>query len=166
MDLLAHPNVKLFVSQAGRQSCEEAMVRMVPTVAIPFIGDQVSNAAMLEKLGVGKKILPKELTVQRLRDTIFEVVQNPRFKENVEQVAREVRDTPMNATETAVWYIEHAIRNRGSSMFRYRGKQMSVYEFYFFDVLSFCVGILLVVVLVLWKVVLVLKTKPNKIKQS
>nr|CAI5838450.1 unnamed protein product [Callosobruchus analis] len=46
-DLLGHRNIKLFITQCGLQSLEEAVVNHVPMVAIPFIPEQRRNARLL-----------------------------------------------------------------------------------------------------------------------
>jgi glucuronosyltransferase len=40
-DLLEHPKIKLFITQGGHQSMEEAIHCKVPVLVIPFLGDQV-----------------------------------------------------------------------------------------------------------------------------
>ena len=44
-DILAHPGVKLFLTQSGINSLYEAAYNAVPMVSVPIIGDQVNNAA-------------------------------------------------------------------------------------------------------------------------
>ena len=48
-DVLAHPAVKLFVTQSGINSLYEAAYNAVPMVSVPIIGDQINNAA---KVGI------------------------------------------------------------------------------------------------------------------
>jgi len=40
-DILAHPNVKLFVTHGGLLSCTESVLRGKPIVGIPIFGDQM-----------------------------------------------------------------------------------------------------------------------------
>ena len=44
-DILANPGVKAFVTQSGINGLYEAAHHAVPMVSIPFIGDQINNAA-------------------------------------------------------------------------------------------------------------------------
>ena len=44
-DVLGHPAVKAFVTQAGINSLYEAAYHAVPIVAVPLIADQDENAA-------------------------------------------------------------------------------------------------------------------------
>lgn len=57
-DILAHPNVKLFVTHGGLLSCTEAILRGKPIVGIPIFGDQmVSNGCSYGTCSSGYHIL-------------------------------------------------------------------------------------------------------------
>lgn len=77
--VLAHPKVKLFISQGGLQSTEEAIVAKVPIVTIPFIFDQFYNAKKIEELGIGRLLYFEDLNADNFKDTIVDVLTNPRF---------------------------------------------------------------------------------------
>lgn len=42
-DILAHPNVKLFITHSGLFGTFEALANGVPLMMIPFFGDQYRN---------------------------------------------------------------------------------------------------------------------------
>lgn len=44
-DVLGHPSVRAFVTQAGINSLQEAAYHAVPVVSIPLVADQGDNAA-------------------------------------------------------------------------------------------------------------------------
>ncbi|KAJ8925490.1 hypothetical protein NQ315_009328 [Exocentrus adspersus] len=75
-DVLAHPNIKVFVSQTGLQSTEEAIDRGVPIVGVPFIADQPMNTKVITKIGVGLGVDYETVTKEELRDVIIEVAEN------------------------------------------------------------------------------------------
>ena len=76
--LAAHPNIRLFVTQGGLQSFNEAVNNEVPMIGIPFIGDQKHNVAKLVSAGVGLKIDFKSLTKETVLETFNTVLKNPR----------------------------------------------------------------------------------------
>lgn len=80
--ILAHPNVKLFLTQGGLQSLEEAIVFKVPVLAIPFIFDQHYNAKRIVQLGIGQSLNFEDLNNQILKSSILEVATNPRLVES------------------------------------------------------------------------------------
>lgn len=77
-DLLGHPNVKLFITQAGLQSLEEAIVRETPLLAIPFIGDQFDNALKIKTLGIGLSLNSQSLDKVSFKSAILEIINNSR----------------------------------------------------------------------------------------
>lgn len=78
-DVLAHPNIKAFVTQGGLQSIEEAISRQVPMVGIPFIGDQPMNVNKLNRSGLAVALDPANLNKNQLKKAIVEVVTNPKY---------------------------------------------------------------------------------------
>lgn len=75
-DVLRHPNIKLFITQAGLQSTEEGLLNGVPLLALPFLGDQYFNAKSIEKLGVGLKLNFAILTEENFRAAILNILTN------------------------------------------------------------------------------------------
>lgn len=77
-DILRHPNIKLFVTQAGYQSLEEGITNKVPMLAVPFIFDQFYNARRIAELGIGEILHFEDLTTESLKDSIRNIVENSR----------------------------------------------------------------------------------------
>ncbi|KAJ8948051.1 hypothetical protein NQ314_008477, partial [Rhamnusium bicolor] len=50
-NVLSHPNIKLFITQAGLQSMEETITSEVPCVVIPIYADQEKNAKLMKRKG-------------------------------------------------------------------------------------------------------------------
>lgn len=55
-DVLRHPNVKLFITQGGLQSIEEAIRFNVPMVVMPFLADQGQNAKRIAHKGIAVEV--------------------------------------------------------------------------------------------------------------
>lgn len=49
--LLAHPNVKAFITHGGQLSTLEAVMSGVPLLAVPVFGDQLANAERARAAG-------------------------------------------------------------------------------------------------------------------
>ena len=77
-DILAHPNVKLFISHCGIGSVVEAKYHGVPIIATPLIGDQFGNARKVVNEGWGKVVDLKFTSEEELMSVILEVLGNPR----------------------------------------------------------------------------------------
>lgn len=78
-DILRHPNIKLFITQAGYQSTEEGLLNGVPMLALPFIGDQTFNAKVIKHLGVGLHLHFPTLTEENFISAILKITNNPKY---------------------------------------------------------------------------------------
>lgn len=56
LDILRHPSTAFFLTHGGWNSAMETIASGIPTLVIPFFGDQVFDTAVLEALGVGFEI--------------------------------------------------------------------------------------------------------------
>lgn len=77
-DLFKHLNIKLFITQAGLQSMQEALLNGIPLLALPFMADQHINSKSIEKLGVGRRLDFKTLNEDTFHSTIVDIIENPK----------------------------------------------------------------------------------------
>ena len=77
-DVLAHPNIKLFISHCGLGGVVEAKYHAVPIVGLPLFGDQPGNAAKIQDEGWA--VILDIVTIKEtiLKDAIKEVLNNPK----------------------------------------------------------------------------------------
>lgn len=141
-DLLAHKNIKLFITQGGQHSIEEAIYREVPLLAVPFFGDQFANAKRIEGRELGKWLNIETVTSDIFVETIKEIITNPKYKENVVKLGKIVKDEPISPTEKAVWWTEYLIRNKGTKHLEYHGVKVPTYQLYYLDVIAAYLAIL------------------------
>lgn len=73
-----HPNVKVFITQGGLQSLEEALYANVPVVVMPQVADQFFNMKRAVRKGIGLSVDLKHATKNELKEAILEVAQNQR----------------------------------------------------------------------------------------
>ncbi|CAH1101183.1 unnamed protein product [Psylliodes chrysocephalus] len=162
-DILGHPNVKVFVTQGGLQSIEEAITNEVPMVGMPFITDQPSNIKKIEDLGMGLSVDYKTLKKEQLKKAIMEVAENTKYKENVQKSKAILVDQPMKGVEKAVWWIEYVIRHKGAKHLRSPAADMSFFEYFMVDVVLFLGGC---VVLALYLVIKIASLTKNVTKST
>ena len=74
----AHPNIRLFITQCGLQSFQEAVHHGVPLLGIPFFSDQKFNARKIQDTGMGLQLAFKEITKELLLNAINEILKNTR----------------------------------------------------------------------------------------
>ncbi|KAK5638203.1 hypothetical protein RI129_012498 [Pyrocoelia pectoralis] len=133
--ILKHPNIKLFITQGGQQSLEEAIFAHVPMIGVPFYADQPYNVKKIARKGIGLEINPKHLEKEHLKDAILEVINNPRYKDNVRKLAELARDQPMTGVEKAVWWSEYVIRHKGARHLRSALLDIPWYQYLLLDVI-------------------------------
>ena len=75
-DILAHPNVKLFITHGGLLGTSEAIFHGVPVVGIPIFGDQKLNMARAVRLEYGLMVDYNNLTETSLLWALREMLGN------------------------------------------------------------------------------------------
>ncbi|XP_023937656.2 UDP-glucosyltransferase 2-like [Bicyclus anynana] len=164
-DLLKHPNVKLFITQGGLQSTDEALNAGVPLVAIPFLGDQWFNAEQYVKLNIGIYLDLETITEDKLKNAINSTIHDKAYRENVVKLHNIMRDQPQTPLERAVWWTEYVLRHGGATHLRAAGAHMHWTEYYAVDVVIFLLTVALAIVIgVIFAVRYAMSLKDIKIK--
>lgn len=68
----------MLVTQGSLQSIEEAIFSHIPIIGIPLIGDQPYNVKKVIENGMGLSIDFDKLDKATLKETILEVMNNPK----------------------------------------------------------------------------------------
>lgn len=110
-DILAHRNTKLFISHCGLLSTQEAMWYGVPILGFPVFADQPQNALKLVELGVSKTLSILSFIENELYETIKQLIEDPKYKNNANKISKAIKDSPMTALEEATYWTEWVLRN-------------------------------------------------------
>lgn len=78
LDLLCHPNVKLFVSHGGLMGTQEATYCGVPVLGIPIFGDQSLNLNAIEKSERGFRLFYEDIKKEKVLKLAKELLENPK----------------------------------------------------------------------------------------
>ncbi|XP_034948011.1 uncharacterized protein [Chelonus insularis] len=114
--VFAHKNTKVFITHGGLMGTQEALTYGVPIVGIPLFGDQFSNIEHYMAKNMALKLDNKNLTEESIYTTLKEILNNPKYSEAAKYEAARFRDRPLSAMETAMYWIEYAIRNDPSAL--------------------------------------------------
>nr|QPA18382.1 UDP-gluconosyltransferase [Trialeurodes vaporariorum] len=136
--VLAHPKVKLFITQGGLQSFQEAVHFGVPMVGVPWYGDQFLNVEKIVSSGIGVRLDSEDLTnAQRVRKSVSSVLTDPRYSEKMKRHSEISRDFSAQSMDNAVWYLEHVTKFGGADHLRPKSAGTSYFSFFCWDILAF-----------------------------
>ncbi|XP_012154607.1 UDP-glucuronosyltransferase 2B33 isoform X1 [Ceratitis capitata] len=163
-DILAHPNIKLFLTHGGMGSVVESQYHGVPMVGIPLFGDQPSNMANVERSGYGLSVDYITLTEESLSTAVQEVLNNPKYRKTVQDFSRLYRDRPMTPRETVVYWVDYVLRHNGAKHMQSPAVHMNRWQLMSLDVIGFLLAIVVAVVAVLVKICRLLCCRGKKEK--
>lgn len=113
-DILAHPNIRLFISHCGLGGVIEAKFHGVPILAIPVFGDQPKNAKAIVSDGWALELPYAYLNATTLSVAINELLTNETYATKAKELSRLYRDRPHTALEEAVFWTEYVLRHNGA----------------------------------------------------
>ncbi|EDW04022.1 UDP-glucosyltransferase 2 [Drosophila grimshawi] len=114
-DILAHPNIKLFITHAGKGGVAESLYHAKPMLALPVFADQPNNADKLVQSGYGIRVDLLTLEADEFKASIKELLQNPIYTKNVQAFSKLYRDRPMSARESVVYWVNYVLRHHGAA---------------------------------------------------
>ncbi|XP_049767196.1 UDP-glycosyltransferase UGT5-like [Schistocerca cancellata] len=154
-DILAHKNVKLFITHGGLHSTLEALHHGVPLIAIPIFGDQSLNANRARNAGYAVKLDFANVTTDSLQWALSEILENPRYTEKAKSLSKLFRDRPRPPMEEAIYWTEYVIRHKGAPHMRSAALDLTWYQYLLLDVIAV---VLLAVVAVIFVAVFLIRT--------
>ncbi len=91
------PHCAAVVSHAGSGTFLAAIARGLPQLFLPRAADQFLNAAAGARCGAGIAIQPYELTVDKVRNAVRQLFDDPAFRRAAERVSEEIQAMPAPA---------------------------------------------------------------------
>lgn len=134
VDVLAHPNVVLFVNHGGVFGTQESTFYGVPLLTMPFYGDQFRNAKNVERNGHGLMIDYTEFNGEMFGEKLNEILFNSEYRKRADEVATLFRDNPMPPMDVAMYWIEFVARNGGAPHLQSRAGEVAVWTYYNWDI--------------------------------
>ncbi|CAH1102051.1 unnamed protein product [Psylliodes chrysocephalus] len=133
-DILAHPNVKLFITHGGLLSTLETIYHGVPVLTLPVFADQKLNAARMETLGYGVKLTFSALTEEDLTEALNKLLNDPKYRENAKLRSKLFHDRPIKPMDEMVYWVEYIVRHKGAPHLQVAGKHLPWYQYLLLDV--------------------------------
>lgn len=147
-DVLAHPNIVLFISHCGKGGLSEAKYHGVPVLGMPILADQPSNLKIAEQEGWAVGLQYADLNEKTFSDALHEALSNPTYRNVVKGHSLKFRDRPQHPLDNAVFWVEYVLRHHGAKHLQSPGVHLNFFQFYSLDVF----GLMFAIVYVLVKV--------------
>ncbi|XP_054282245.1 UDP-glycosyltransferase UGT5-like [Macrosteles quadrilineatus] len=145
-DVLAHPNVKVFMTHGGMFSQHEVIRAGVPVICTPYFGDQPMNAKFYEEKGIGVVLPFKSLSEETILSALKKVLDDPKYKDNMLKMSMIYQDRPLSPKDTLLYWVDYVMRHAGAKHLTPAAAAMPFYQVYLLDVIGL-VSIVLVTTL-------------------
>ncbi|XP_022819123.1 UDP-glucuronosyltransferase 2B2-like [Spodoptera litura] len=132
--ILAHPNVKVFITHGGQLSSLEAVRAGVPLLAVPVFGDQPANAERARRSGYALKVDFSPDMVPELEVALKEILNNDQYSKRVKYLSKLFTNRPTTPKKLINHYVELAIETKGALHLRSTSLQYRWYERWMLDV--------------------------------
>ncbi|TMW54432.1 hypothetical protein DOY81_000424 [Sarcophaga bullata] len=146
-DILAHPNVKVFITHGGIFGTQEGLYWAKPMLCMPLYGDQHRNTIKAVRAGYARSLVFSEVTANDLQFNIEALINQPQYKHKALEMSKKFRDNPIHPLDEASYWIEYVMRYKGATFLKSYGAFMPLYQYLLLDVLA-CV--LLALFLIIW----------------
>jgi glucuronosyltransferase len=149
LDLLAHPQTRLFITHCGLNALFEAVYTATPVVAVPMSGDQMNNAAKLtQHANMGITVDMFSVTHDSLLGATQKVLADEQYAHNARVVAERFRDQPMSRSDKMNYWVDYVIRHKGAEHLKSSASDLSLVQYFCLDViLTICAVLVTAVVL-------------------
>ncbi|GJQ76013.1 hypothetical protein Trydic_g18066 [Trypoxylus dichotomus] len=152
-DLLAHPNIKLFITEGGQLSVIESLYRGVPMIGIPVLGHQRTNIGNAARRGYGVLIDFLDFSEETLQRALEEVLHNPIYSQNVKRGSQILRDQQTSPADRAEFWIDYVIRHKGARHLRPASLELTWYQHISLDVVLFLTAITVVLFMIFYRTI-------------
>ncbi|XP_043951725.1 UDP-glucuronosyltransferase 2A2-like isoform X2 [Gambusia affinis] len=102
-------------------------------VGIPLFGDQPDNLARLSRRGAAVVLHFNYMTVDELEQALHAVINEPRFRSNMQQLSSLQHQQPVAPLSTAAFWLEFVMRNGGAKHLRLASHDLYWFQYYSLD---------------------------------
>ncbi|KAH8252977.1 hypothetical protein KR032_002903, partial [Drosophila birchii] len=137
IDILAHPRVKVFLTNGDLLNLQEGIVRNVPILGLPLFHHEQRNMQLAVKLGVGLQLAENNVTSSSLTWAVERLLLESHFQLTIREVSLEYRDRPLGALASALFWVNYVVRHKGGAAMRTSGIGISSCQLHLFDLFVF-----------------------------
>ncbi|KAA8587441.1 hypothetical protein FQN60_016303, partial [Etheostoma spectabile] len=108
----------------------------VPMVMMPVGGDQADNAVRFANKGAGVVLDIYSITTESLLQGLNEVINDTRYKENMQKLSALHKDRPVDPLDLSVYWTEFVMRHKGAKHLRPAVLDLNWIQYYCLDVIA------------------------------
>ncbi|CAG9134457.1 unnamed protein product [Plutella xylostella] len=116
--ILAHPNIKLFITHGGMLSSVEAIHYGVPLLAIPMFGDQPSNAQRAARRGYAISVPFSPDMTPQVEEALGKLLSDDTYYKTAKSLSAVFRARPTTPRKLIAHYVRLAIESKGAHHLR------------------------------------------------
>lgn len=165
-DILAHPNIVLFISQGGMFSNFEAVNFGIQMLVIPFVSDQYRNAHLIESKGYGKFMDFKDITLESLLRTLNEMLIDKKISNRAKEISAIFSDNMIHPMDEFIWWIDYVIKFRGAKHLKSHAMNMCWFTYLSLDLILVNVIVIMTLIFGIYFVIKKLCTKKKVIDKK
>lgn len=165
-EILAHKNVKLFITHGGLLGTTEAVYHGVPLMGIPMFADQKTNMVSFQHLGLGLMLEYSNLTDSTFKYVLDEMLSNEKYHKKSKEMAIRFKDRQASAIDTAKFWIEYVVRQKGAKFMQSPAMKLNDIEYFNIDVYALFVFVVLLVLYIPYKIIRCLLCKKGASKRK
>ncbi|XP_013186832.2 UDP-glycosyltransferase UGT5 [Amyelois transitella] len=165
-EILSHPNIKVFISHGGLIGTQEAIFHGIPIIGIPIYADQFNNLLQAQEIGFGQILEFKDINEENLRNKLNNVLKDDKYGVKAKEISARFKDRPMSALDTAVYWLEYVIRNKGATYMKNPALKLNRIASTMLDVYVFIFMVFTIIFFILTKILKTLFTNVSKNKRK
>ncbi|XP_060804913.1 UDP-glucosyltransferase 2 [Amyelois transitella] len=149
--ILAHPNVKLFITHGGMLSSLESLQFGVPLLAVPVFGDQPSNAARATNAGYAKTVPFSHDMGPKLQAVLKEMLSDDKYYKRAKYLSALFHNREVAPSKLISHYVEVAIESKGAYHLRSPTRLYAWYKRWMLDQLAILLAVVYLLVVIVKK---------------
>ncbi|KAL9924641.1 UDP-glycosyltransferase family 301 member D1 isoform 2-T2 [Glossina fuscipes fuscipes] len=161
-DILAHRNVKIFITHGGIFGIQEGIHWGIPMLCIPLYGDQHRNSIKAVRGGYARSLVFSQMSSEDLVNNINLLINDPQYKRKAVEVSKKFRDNPIHPLKEASYWIEYIVRHKGAPHLKSYGTYIPLYQYLLLDVFACALLVVFVAVWLPWRLIKFLKKLRSK----
>lgn len=135
LNILCNPNTKLFITNGGALSIQEAAHCGLPILGIPIFPENELLIRSYVSKGAGIKIDYADLINESIIDeTLNELLTNNSYKTSAQKLSILFNDRPIKPLDNAIYWIEYILKYGGAPQLRSRAIDTIWFEYYMLDI--------------------------------